>query len=103
GVRSLAEEAAELARGGAVAAPDGGAGAVLDPAPALECLRTSGAPVDETNDRLVRLIQARYDGTPAYLAVFLESPGADQPADTAVVWVAAKADCRILDTASLRV
>ncbi len=43
-------------------------------------------------------------GTPAFFAVFLQSPGAGQPPDHAVVWVTAKNDCgRILDTASLSI
>ncbi len=52
--------------------------------------------------RLRRLIQARFDGRPAYLAVYLESPGAGQPPDSATVWVAAKADCTIVSFAQAR-
>ena len=53
--------------------------------------------------RLARLIQARFEGRPAYIAVYLEGPGAGEPADTAVVWVAAKDDCTILSFASARI
>jgi hypothetical protein len=58
--------------------------------------------VGDGNYLLVRLIEAKFDRTPAYFAVFLQSPGAGQPADHAVVWVVAKADCtRILNLLSL--
>ena len=50
-----------------------------------------------------RLIQARFEGRDAYIAVYLEGPGADEPPDTAVVWVAAKDDCSILSFASARI
>ena len=62
---------------------------------ALACIVRS-AP-DETGD-LKRLIRARFEGTPAYLAVFTEGPGAGQPADTAIIWVFATDDCRILSS-----
>lgn len=68
---------------------------------ALECLRSSGAPLGDPLERLDRLIEAQYQGTPAYFAVFLESPGGGQPADSAIVWVVATRDCRILTLASL--
>jgi hypothetical protein len=60
--------------------------------------------VDDPRDTLVRLIEAEFDGTPAYFAVFLESPGAGQPPDTVVVWVTARDDCdRILNLTSHRI
>ena len=62
---------------------------------ALACIVRS-AP-DETGD-LKRLIRARFEGTPAYLAVFTEGPGAGQPADRAIIWVFATDDCRILSS-----
>lgn len=68
---------------------------------ALECLRGSEAPLDDPRETLVRLIEAQYRGTPAYFAVFLESPGGGQPPDSAIVWVVATRDCRILTLASL--
>jgi hypothetical protein len=60
---------------------------------ALRCIVKS-AP-DETG-LLTRLIKARFQGTPAYLAVFLEGPGADQPPDAVSVWVFATDGCAIL-------
>ena len=62
---------------------------------ALACIVQS-AP-GETG-RLQRLIRARFEGTPAYLALFTEGPGAGQPADTAIIWVFATDDCRILSS-----
>ena len=53
--------------------------------------------------QLTRLIQAKFEGRPAYIAVYLEGPGAGEPADTAAVWAAAKDDCSILSFASARI
>jgi anti-sigma factor RsiW len=53
--------------------------------------------------RLARLIEARFEGRAAYIAVYLEGPGANEPPDTAAVWVAAKEDCSILSFASARI
>jgi hypothetical protein len=47
---------------------------------------------------LVRIIQARFEGKPADIAVFLEGPGAGQPPDSAVVWVIATKGCSILSS-----
>ena len=55
------------------------------------------------NDQLVRLIEARFQGTPAYLGVFLESPEAGQPPAQVVIWVVAKKDCSILSFSSKRI
>ncbi len=49
---------------------------------------------------LQTLIRARFKGTPAYVAVFTEGPGAGQPADTVTLWVLATTDCRILSFSS---
>jgi hypothetical protein len=111
GVGSLAEDAASEERARAEPAPSGASGReggetafagetdgadTSRPGPALRCLRSAGAPVDEPADALVRLIEASYEGTPAYVAVFVESPGAGQPPDKVVVWVVAKEGCRLL-------
>lgn len=97
GIGSLARDAAV-----AEAAPAPGGAELPPPDEALECLRSSGAPLDDPGDLLVRLIEAKYLDTPAYIAVLLEGPGADQPPTGAVVWVAAIDDCRILTIASQR-
>ena len=56
----------------------------------------------QVRGRLVRLIRARFKGKPAYLAVYLEGPGAGQGADTAVVWVADADDCQVRSFAMAR-
>jgi hypothetical protein len=61
---------------------------------AAACLANPGGLTGR--DRLVRLIQATFQGTPAYLGVYQESPGAGQPADRIVIWVVAKQDCSTL-------
>jgi anti-sigma factor RsiW len=68
-------------------------------AKALACIVRS-AP-SETGQP-TRLISARFQDTPAYLAVFLEGPGADQPPDSVVVWVFATKDCAILSFSHAR-
>lgn len=73
--------------------------ALTDPTSAIRCLRSSGAEIS-AGHQLVRLIDASYEGTPAYLGVFLEGPGAGQAADTVVIWIVAKQTCEILDLAS---
>ncbi len=99
GVESFARDTARAIK--AEASPP--AVALFDsPDEALACVATSGGPIDEPNTTLVRLVRAEYQGTPAYLAVFAEGPGAQQPATRLVVWIAAEDDCRWLSGASLR-
>jgi len=102
GISSLARDAAEVISG-RVAAP--GTDEAFAPAEdALACIQESGAPtVEDPRDTLMRLIRAKYEGGPAYIAVYAEGPGAGQPADTIVVWAVSRPDCQILTTASLRV
>lgn len=102
GVLSLAQSAKRSPETESPAADTNGDGAQVEFAAqnergvAIECLRTSGAPLNEPRDTLVRMLEAQYQGTPAYFAVFLETPGGGQPADSAIVWVTATRDCRIL-------
>ncbi len=65
---------------------------------AKACLAEPGGLTE--GDRLVRLIRARFEGTPAYLGVYLESPGGGQPPNRVVIWVVATRDCRILSFSS---
>jgi hypothetical protein len=51
----------------------------------------------------IRLISARFEGTPAYLAVVLEGPAPDQAADTTSVWVADHATCEPLSFTTTRI
>jgi hypothetical protein len=50
----------------------------------------------------VRLIEAPFQGTPAVVGVVLSGPGAGQPADTVDVLVAARGDCSILWSVTVR-
>jgi putative zinc finger protein len=94
-ITSLAAEDSS-AGGGAASAPQALAtGSQAQVNEALACIVQS-AP-GETGD-LQRLIRARFEGTPAYLALFTEGPGAGQPADRAIIWVFATDDCRILSS-----
>jgi len=61
---------------------------------AAACLTKPGGLTAQ--DLLVRLIQATFEGRPAYVGVYLESPRAGQPADRIVIWVVARRDCSIL-------
>ena len=88
-VRELADVAAERSAGGAAPSAEDSAAFVDDPA--FECV-ARGSSVTP-GDRLVRLIEARYEGEPAYLAVFLSNPKAGEPPDTVLVWVVAKRGC----------
>ncbi|MGZ8603376.1 MAG: anti-sigma factor family protein [Actinomycetota bacterium] len=106
GVESLASDAAQSARapGGATGATGGDGEEVqaefvadADPAEALGCLRAADVPVDDPKDRLIRLIEARFQRTPAYFAVFLESAGAGQEPDAVVVWVVSSETCQFVN------
>jgi len=99
GVESIARDTVRVIAGELAPAQDTALFAAPDEA--LACIARSGGPVTDPNSTLVRLILAEYEGTPAYFAVFAEGPGAEQPASTIVVWVAAEGDCRLLSAASL--
>jgi hypothetical protein len=68
---------------------------------ARDCVDQSG--VRGPNDVLIRLIEAQFEGTPAFIGVYSEGPGAGQTPDHIVVFVIAKDDCGILSTASQRI
>jgi hypothetical protein len=102
GIVALARDAVPIVTGQLAQAEDQAAFAPADDA--LACIEQSGAPtVGDPRDTLLRVIEAEYAGTPAYIAVYAEGPGAGQPADRVVVWAVAVDDCRILTTASLRI
>ena len=107
GIRAVARDTAtalkDQAEPGVEAATAPTAEGALEFAPpdrALSCLERGGAPVNDPRDTLIRLIEAEFDGTPAYIATFLESPGADQPPDKVLIWVAATDGCRFLSGAA---
>jgi len=63
---------------------------------AAACLGHAAAGDEGT---LIRLIQARFQGTPAYLGIYLAGPGAGQPTDAVRVLVVPLGDCsRILSS-----
>lgn len=102
GIVALAQDAVPIVSGQTALAEDQGTFAPAGDA--LSCIERSGAPtVGDPRDTLLRLIEAEYVGTPAYIAIYAEGPGAGQPADRVVVWAVAVEDCRILTTASLRI
>lgn len=72
-------------------------GAMRGSPQALRCI--AQAFERQPTGRLTRLIEADFEGRAAYIALYLEGPGADQPPDTAVAWVAARDDCSILSFA----
>jgi hypothetical protein len=102
GVRSLAGETARTQRERAAGATGDGGGGAADafvaavPPRVRTCLEGAQAPNDDPRNPLVRLIEAEYEDAPAYLAVFLESPGAGQPPDAVVVWVVSTTECQIV-------
>lgn len=70
-------------------------------ADAKSCVRQSE--LQGPGDVLIRLIEAEFEATPAYIAVFAQGPGAGQPSDHVVVVVVATDDCRLLTSASQRI
>jgi hypothetical protein len=88
------------------ARPDPGAGLPeADPGDeglteALECLaRGAQAPLG----RPVKLLDAAYQGTPAFIGVFLEGPGADRPPAAVVIWIVDRRTCTVLSLAEQRI
>jgi hypothetical protein len=67
---------------------------------ALDCVQTQVAPTSA--DALVRLIEARYQGAPAYLAVVVEAPGPGETANEVIVWIVRKDGCTIANFAFRR-
>ncbi|MEW6059598.1 MAG: zf-HC2 domain-containing protein [Actinomycetota bacterium] len=67
---------------------------------AMSCVAEAAGDGLTANDTLVRLIQAKFGGKPAYLGVYLESPGPDEAPDQVVIWVASKRACSLLSFSS---
>ena len=95
------EELARSARASSQLAPNAEGGSRQDAAAAVTCV--SQAFGDQQAGRLTRLIRARFEGEEAYIAVYLEGPGAGEPPDTVAVWAAAADDCSVLSFASARI
>jgi anti-sigma factor RsiW len=66
---------------------------------AQACLSTAFVDVP---GRLVRLIAAPFDGSPAFIGLYEQGPGANQPADTVVARAAAVHGCTPLSIAQAR-
>jgi len=86
---------------GPMATNAAGAEASRDTSTAVRCVTQAFG--NQQSGRLTQLIQARFEGEEAYIAVYLEGPGADQPPDTVAVWAASSKDCTILSFASARI
>lgn len=95
------EELARTATALSEVAPNAAAGTQQDATAAVRCV--SRAFEGQQAGRLTRLIQARFEGEEAYIAVYLEGPGAGEPPDTIAVWAASSRDCRVLSYASARI
>ena len=74
---------------------------IADPASAVRCV--AQATQEGATGRLTRLIQARFKGRDAYIAVYLEGPGADQRHALVALWVAARDNCSLLSLAFSRI
>lgn len=95
------EELARSATASTELAPNAAGGTERDATDAARCV--SQAFGDQQAGRLTRLIQARFEGEEAYIAVYLEGPGAGEPPDTVAVWAASADDCSVLSFASARI
>ncbi len=86
---------------GPMATTGAGAEASRDTSTAVRCVTQAFG--NQQSGQLTQLIQARFEGEEAYIAVYLEGPGANQPPDTVAVWAASSKDCTILSFASARI
>jgi hypothetical protein len=64
---------------------------------AIACLSSQVA--SSPTDALVELIEADYEGAPAYFAVFVESPAPGDPVNEVIVWVVRRDGCTIANFA----
>jgi hypothetical protein len=70
---------------------------------ALACLEQAAPHLVDAGPP-IELIEARFQGTPAYLGVFASGPGAGENADMITVWVVASEDCSLpLNTTQVRI
>lgn len=83
--------------------PERDAAATLgSPAAAISCFAENEITIDD-RDVLVRAIEATYLDRPAYVGVFHEGPGGDEPPEKIVVWVVSSPDCTFLTALSQRI
>lgn len=84
--------------------PMAASGAAAEAARATDAVRCVTQAFDgQQSGRLTQLIRARFEGEEAYIAVYLEGPGAGEPPDTVSVWAASSKDCTVLSFASARI
>jgi hypothetical protein len=81
-----------------VATDAAGSESAGDTTAAVRCV--TQASENRQTGRLTQLIRARFAGEEAYIAVYLEGPGAGEPPDTVAVWVASSKDCTLLSLTS---
>ena len=67
----------------------------MDP---IRCIQATAEPT--SRDHLLEVLVARFEGTPAYIAVFEHRPGAGQVPSLLTIWVASAHGCRLLHYAS---
>jgi anti-sigma factor RsiW len=89
------------AGGGEVPTAEGPAADYGSLSSAADCLSTAFE--GSAHGELVRVIEARFQGTPAYIGIYLAGPGAGRPADTATVLITSKKGCSILHSTTARI
>jgi hypothetical protein len=65
---------------------------------AVPCITATANPTK--NDQLLEVLVARFEGTPAFVGVYLHRPGAGQPPSLLTIWVASQNGCNLLHYAS---
>jgi hypothetical protein len=100
--QAAGRSSAELGAGQSVAVPANALDAATEEEAqeATSCIAEAFA--GQPNGRLVRLIRGRFEGRDAYVAIYLEGPGAGADPDLAVVWAASATDCSVLSFAQAR-
>ncbi|MFL5799273.1 MAG: anti-sigma factor family protein [Actinomycetota bacterium] len=97
---SAQEDGAGVASPARSAAPQSGPVQLSNEDAVVACV-DSAAGLDRTV-RPARVIVARFHEKPALIGIYLSGPGANQPADLLVVWVASR-ECQFLHYASHRI
>jgi hypothetical protein len=100
GLQALARSAGSTP--GPIATNAAGAESARDATDGVRCV--TEAFDGQQSGRLTQLIRARFEGEEAYIAVYLEGPGAGEPPDTVAVYAASFKDCTVpLSFASARI
>jgi hypothetical protein len=87
-----------LTSGGAPATRTKSAQAALVGGNPIACITSTAHPTEA--DHLLEVLVARFEGTPAFVAVFVHRPGGGQPPNLLTIWVASQRGCRLLHYAS---